>query len=83
MGRGRVAYGAAMPDIVFKAHGCGLSARSIKAASAEDAARRFQFDVNAEKYRGAFVREGEIVITDTHGKSKHFSWDLKPLEPKP
>lgn len=72
-----------MADNVFRVSGCGLTMRKIKAPSAEEAARLFQFDVNAEKYRGAFVREGEIVITDAHGKKQHFSWDLKPIEQKP
>ncbi len=64
----------------FKVHGCGLTARSIKATSIEEAARLFQFDVNAEKYRGGFVQQGEIVINDEHGKPHRFSWDLKPIE---
>ncbi len=63
----------------FKVHGCGLSVRNIKAKSAVDAARLFQFDVNSEKYRGKFVQEGVITITDAHGKPSRFSWELKPL----
>ncbi len=70
----------AMSEKTFKVHGCGLTARSIKAKTPEDAARLFQFDVNAEKYRGKFVQEGEIVINDGHGKPLRFSWDLKPIE---
>jgi hypothetical protein len=63
----------------FKVHGCGLTARTIKAASAVEAARLFQFDVNSEKYRGAFVQEGVITITDSHGKPSRFSWALEPI----
>jgi hypothetical protein len=70
----------AMSEKKFKVHGCGLTARSIKATTPEEAAKKFQFDVNAEKYRGAFVQEGEIVINDGHGKLQRFSWDLKPIE---
>ncbi|MBS1149426.1 MAG: hypothetical protein H6Q89_1124 [Myxococcaceae bacterium] len=70
----------AMSEKKFKVHGCGLTARSIKAKTPEEAARLFQFDVNAEKYRGKFVQEGEIVIQDEHGKPLRFGWDLKPIE---
>lgn len=63
----------------YRVHGCGLSVRRIKAASPVEAARLFQFDVNSEKYRGAFVQEGVITITDAHGKPSRFSWELKPI----
>ncbi len=68
-----------MADKKFQVHGCGLSKRNIKAETPEDAAKKFQFDVNAEKYRGGFVQEGEIVINDEHGKQLRFGWDLKPI----
>jgi hypothetical protein len=70
-----------MAETNFKVHGCGLPARSIKAGSAEEAARRFQFDVTSEKYRGKHVKEGEINIIDGHGKVRRFAWDLTPVEP--
>lgn len=73
----------AMSEKKFKVHGCGLTARSIKAKTPEEAARLFQFDVNAEKYRGKFVQEGEIVINDGHGKPHRFTWELKPIEVPP
>ena len=69
---------AAMGEKKFKVSGCGLTVRSIKASTPEDAARLFQFDVNAEKYRG-HVQEGEIVVRDGPGKPQRFSWDLKPI----
>ena len=70
----------AMSEKTYKVHGCGLTVRSIKAKSPEDAARLFQFDVNSEKYRGKFVQEGEIVINDGHGKPTRYGWDLKRVE---
>lgn len=73
----------AMSEKTYKVHGCGLTVRSIKAKTLEDAARLFQFDVNAEKYRGKFVQEGEIVIKDEKGKPHRFGWDLKPIEATP
>ena len=69
-----------MSENTYRVHGCGLSVRRIKAKTPADAAKLFQFDVNSEKYRGAFVQEGEITITDAHGKPHRFSWELKPLE---
>ena len=68
-----------MTEKTYKVHGCGMTARSIKAKSPEDAARLFQFDVNNEKFRGQGVKEGEIVIKDEHGKPMRFGWDLKPI----
>ena len=70
----------ATTTMTYKVHGCGLSVRKIKATSPADAARLFQFDVNSERYRGAFVQEGVITITDAHGKPCRFSWELTPLE---
>ncbi len=69
-----------MTDKTYRVHGCGLTVRSIKAKSPEDAARLFQFDVNNEKFRGQGVKEGEIVILGEHGKPIRYSWDLKPIE---
>jgi hypothetical protein len=69
-----------MSETTYRVHGCGLTVRSIKAKSPVDAARLFQFDVNSERYRGKFVQEGVITITDGHGKPSRFSWDLTPIE---
>ena len=68
-----------MSETTWRVHGCGLTVRKIKAKTAVDAAKQFQFDVNAEKYRGKFVQEGVITITDAHGKPSRFSWELQPI----